>query len=798
MAGYDFKEIESKWKSKWEEAGLYKTDLDHAKNPYYLLMMFPYPSGSGLHAGHVFAFSGTDSYGHMKKRQGVDLFEPMGFDSFGIHSENYAIKQNTHPKKLIDETVRYFREDQLKRLGMAIDWDHEVVTSDANYYKWTQWIFLKLYQAGLAYQKEAPAQWCPSCLTVLANEQVQGGRCERCDSEVTTKVLKQWFFKITDYAERLLKNLEDADWSETTKTMQRNWLGKSTGAEVKFETANGAIEVFTTRPDTLWGATFLVLSPEHPLLTQLTTSKQRELVEGYVHQAANKTEIDRLNEGKDKTGVFTGSYATNPVNGEQIPIWVADYVLMGYGTGAIMAVPAHDQRDWEFATKFKLPITEVISGGDITKTAYIGEGVLVNSGEFNGTSSKEAITKVIQYLQEKGLGKAKTTYHLQDWLISRQRYWGPPIPMIHCPRCGVIPVPEKDLPVLLPEVEDFKPTGTGKSPLASVESFVNTTCPKCGGPAERETDVSDTFLDSSWYFLRYPSTEYHDSPFDKELTTKWLPVDLYVGGNEHAVRHLLYCRFVTMVLKDQGYINFEEPFKKFRAHGLVLSKGAKMSKSRGNTVNPNDYFERVGADALRTAMLFMAPFEQGGDFNDKGVGGVVRYLNRVIELVGRVEDQAETVAETKAKHLAIKKVTTDIEALSFNTAIAALMEYTNALSKASKPSKSAVLTLVSLLSVFAPHLGEELWERLGQPFSVHTSPWPKFDQQQLVGDQEVVVVQINGKLRDRLTAPSGSSEEEIKRLALASDKVTAYTEKSAVDKVIFVPGKLINFVLSEG
>lgn len=793
---YDHKTIEAKWAKRWKEAGLYKTDIQNAKNPYYLLMMFPYPSGEGLHAGHTFTFSGGDVLGHMKLRQGKDLFEPMGFDSFGIHSENYAIKVGGHPADLTKKTIKYFRDEQFGRLGMAIDWSHELATSDPKYYKWTQWLFIQLYKAGLAYRKEAAAQWCPSCLTVLADEQVIGGHCERCDSEVTTKTLPQWFFKITDYADRLLENLKTIDWTETTKTMQKNWIGRSEGAQVIFKTVAGDLPVFTTRPDTLWGATFMVVSPEHPILTKLTTEENREAVQSYVKQAAQKSEVERMSGDKDKTGVFTGSFASNPVNGKEIPIWVADYVLMSYGTGAIMAVPGHDTRDWAFAKKYDLPIVEVIDGGDIDKASYVGEGKLVNSGEFDGTDSKEAAWKVINYLEEKGLGKKETTYHLRDWLISRQRYWGPPIPMIYCEQCGTVSVPEDQLPVLLPEVEDFKPTGTGTAPLASVESFVNTTCPKCGGPATRETDVSDTFLDSSWYFLRYPSTEFDDKPFDKELTKKWLPVDTYIGGNEHAVLHLLYTRFVTMVLKDLGFIDFEEPFKKFRAHGLVIYKGAKMSKSRGNVVNPNEYFEKVGTDVFRTAMLFMAPYEQGGEFKDEGVGGVQRYFGRVIDLVEKAEDREETPEEIRTKNVTIKKVTEEIESLSYNTAIAALMEYSNVLGKAPQAPKRGVQTLVSLLAVFAPHLAEELWERLGGTFSIHKLEWPSYDEKQLVGEKQIIVVQVNGKLRDKLELEVGISEEELKRLALDSDKVKPYTISKEPDKMIYVPGKLVNFVIN--
>ena len=796
VTGYDFKKIEPKWAQRWEQDHLFKTDLSGAKKPFYNLMMFPYPSGEGLHIGHVFAFGGPDAYGHYLIRRGYNVFEPMGFDSFGIHSENYAIKKNTHPKKLIDDTVRYFRDEQFKKLGTVIDWSHEVVTSDPSYYKWTQWLFLELFKKGLAYRKEAPAQWCPSCLTVLANEQVIGGACERCGSQVTTKTLPQWFLRITDYAERLLDNLSWIDRSETTKTMQRNWIGKSTGAEVTFKTeSDEEIKVFTTRPDTLWGATFMVLSPDHHAVSKLTTKEHQEEVSSYIAETAKKSEVERVAEEKEKTGVFTGSYVINPVNQEKIPVWIADYVLLSYGTGAIMAVPAHDQRDWDFAKKYDLPVVQVIEGGDIKKEAYIGDGKLINSGEFDGIEANLAIEKVTQWLTEKGEGQKKTTYHLRDWLISRQRYWGPPIPIIYCPKCGTVPVPEKDLPVLLPDIKDFKPTGTGKSPLASDPTFVNVKCPQCGGKAERETDVSDTFLDSSWYFFRYPSTEWSDKPFDKARTEKWLPVDFYSGGNEHAVLHLMYTRFITMVLHDLGLIDFDEPFKKFRARGMIVMGGAKMSKSRGNVINPNDYIEKFGADTLKIAMLFMVPYEQGGEFNDRGVGGVARFLNRVVKLVDNAERRRETDEELRLRNRTIKRVTDDIEGMNFNTAIASLMEFTNSLSKTPKASKTAVTTLVSLLSPFAPHLSEELWQRLSEPYSVHTSAWPDYDEKYLRSETQVIVVQVNGRLRDKLVVPTTATELEITRLALASEKIAAYTKGNQPGKTIYVPGRLLNIVL---
>ena len=635
---YDSQAMEARWRARWEESGLYHTDLTLASGrpKFYNLMEFPYPSAEGLHIGHVYTYGGADTNGRFQRMRGNEVFEPMGFDAFGIHSENYALKININPMQLTARTTRRYREEQLGRIGAMFDWSHSVDTSQPEYYRWTQWIFLQLYKAGLAVRKEAAVNWCPKDLTVLANEQVIDGRCERCGTPVVQRELTQWFFAITDYADRLLANLEKLDWPDESKVRQANWIGRSAGAELIFTVAESdeSIPVFTTRPDTVFGATYVVLAPEHKLVERITTPEQRAAVTAYVERTQKTTEIERTNAEREKTGVFTGAYAINPATGERVPIWIADYVLVQYGTGAIMAVPGHDERDYAFARIYGLPIIEVVaSDTGIAEAAYTGPGALVNSGQFDGLSSDEGKEAIVAWLGERGMAQPRVTYRLRDWLISRQRYWGPPIPIIYCPKDGIVPVPEDQLPVLLPEIEDFHPTGTGKSPLASVPSFVNTTCPICGGPAERETDVSDTFLDSAWYFLRYPCTEWDDRPFDKERIAEWLPVDMYFGGKEHVVMHHLYARFITMVLHDLGYLPFEEPFKRLRLHGFVTKDGAKMSKSRGNVVNPDDYIGRVGADAFRMYLLFMGPFDQDNDFSDLNLTGVTRYLERVWRMV---------------------------------------------------------------------------------------------------------------------------------------------------------------------
>ena len=737
------------------------------------------------------------------KMQGYDVFEPIGFDAFGMHSENFALKKGIHPAELVPNNISHFRDNQLKLIGNMFDWSHQVDTTDRDYYQWTQWIFARLFERGIAYQAEASVNWCPSCQTVLANEQVISGECERCTSLVSQKKMFQWFFRITDYAERLHANLDHIDWSEITRSAQRNWIGKSVGAEADFDVAGSdeTIRIFTTRPDTLFGATYMVLAPEHPLLATVTTQEQQQAVELYVDAAGKKTEQERIDEAGKKTGVFTGGYALNPLNGEQIPIWVADYVLIGYGTGALMAVPAHDERDFEFAGVFGLPVIEVISpDGSLHELdeAYIGEGIMVNSGQFDGMSSIDAINDITQKLEETGKGTKKINYRLHDWCISRQRYWGPPIPIIHCDSCGPQAVPDSELPVLLPEMEDFRPDGSGRSPLARNTDFVTTNCPKCGGPGNRETDVMDNFLDSAWYFFRYPSTDYNDRPFDSGRTRKWLPVDMYIGGNEHAVLHLLYTRFITMTLKDMGYIDFEEPFKKFRAHGLIVKDGAKMSKSRGNVVNPDSFIEQYGSDCFRTYLMFLGPYTQGGDFQDKGIMGVRRFFDRIYRLVKSDNISGADLNDrelTTLTHKTIRDVTGHFETLEYNTGIAFLMEFLNGITKRDVTHKDTIETLVKLIAPFGPHIAEELWEMLGHTESIFSSGWPEWDESKIVIDTFELVAQVNGKIRATMNAPADISKEQAIEMATSHDNVIRYTEGKTIRKTIYVPGKLVNIVV---
>lgn len=800
---YNHSEIEDRWRRRWEESGLYRTDLDLSRGQpkYYNLMEFPYPSAEGLHIGHVYTYGGADTNGRFQRMRGREVFEPMGFDAFGIHSENYALKTDTNPMVLTARTTRRYREDQLGRIGAMYDWSHTLDTSQPNYYTWTQWIFVQLFKAGLAVRKEAPVNWCPSCLTVLAEEQVEDGRCERCGTEVVLRDLTQWFFKITDYADRLLDGLATLDWPDESKIRQANWIGRSEGAVLQFPVAGSDVQIpcFTTRPDTVFGATYVVLAPEHKLVERITAPEQRAAVEAYAEQARRETEADRLNAERKKTGVFTGTYAVNPATGEQIPIWVADYVLVQYGTGAIMAVPGHDERDYAFAQTFTLPIVEVITGGNVAEAAWTGPGQLVNSGQFDGQESEAGKAAIVDWLAERELAERKITYRLRDWLISRQRYWGPPIPIIYCPKDGIVPVPEDQLPVILPEIEDFRPAGTGKSPLAALESFHKTTCPVCGGPAERETDVSDTFLDSAWYFLRYPSTEWNDRPFDRERIEQWLPVDMYFGGKEHVVRHHLYARFTTMVLHDLGYLPFEEPFARLRLHGFVTKDGAKMSKSRGNVVNPDDYISRVGADAFRAYLLFMGPYDQDNDFSDKNLVGVTRFLERVWRLITDPTPATGSGVDLRPMHRFVKRVTDELEGYQYHTAIAGQMEFSNWISAnradfTVEQRKEVLRTLVLLLAPFAPFLTEELWERLGGDYSVHQQTWPAYDPALIVDETVTLIVQVNGKVRERLTLPRGVSEDEARSQALQSGKVTSSLDGKRVSKTIWVPDKLINLV----
>ncbi len=748
-------------------------DLEKAKKPYYALFMFPYPSAEGLHIGNFYAFTCVDVMAKYKKLQGYDVFEPVGFDAFGIHSENYALKMGETPRKMLDRTEANFRK-QLISAGLSCDWTREIDTTTPEYYKWTQWIFTKLFEKGLAVQKEALLHWCPSCKTVLADEQIEGGSCERCGTAPEKKKLKQWFFKITEYADRLLDGLKDMDWSDITKSAQKNWIGKSKGAEVEFKIQNSKfkIDIFTTRPDTLSGATYMVLAPEHSLVQQITSDEQKEEVEAYTKEAQAKSDLDRT-ESKEKTGVFTGAYAINPVNNEKIPIWVADYVLMGYGTGAIMAVPAHDERDWEFAKKYDLPVVEVLEVGE------------------------EQINKMIEWLEEKKLGKRTTNYKLRDWCISRQRYWGPPVPIIYCEKCGPVTVPEKDLPVTLPELEKgWEPTGDGKGPLAGLEDFINTKCPKCGGSAKRESDVMDNFLDSAWYYYRYLSPDNDKEIFDKEIGKKWLPVDIYVGGNEHAVLHLMYTRFITMFLHDLGLIDFDNPFKKFRANGMILKDGKKMSKSKGNVIIPEEYGEKVGYDALKTYLLFLGPLKEDRSFSDDGVLGAKRWVEKIARLGEKVDGGEESEEILKKLHQTIKKVGDDFENQKYNTAIARLMELTNVLTGTQKISRDTWEKFLAIVAPFAPALAEEMWSRLGHEESIFENKnWPKCDTEKIEESEFELVVQVNGKFRGGITMPRETNQEDAEKAVLGSDKFKKHFEGKEIKKAIFVKNKLINFVL---
>lgn len=949
MKRYDPKLIEPKWQSVWEETGLWRAS-DDPHDKAYVIPMFPYPSGDGLHVGHPRPYTAADVYSHFQRYHGKDVLHATGWDAFGLPAENAAIKKGVPPAANTAANIDNFRR-QLKSLGLSYDWSREVDTSDPAYYRWTQWIFLQLFKAGLAYRGEGWQWWCPKDKTVLANEQVVDGACERCGTTVTKKQLTQWYFKVTDYAGELLDNLEDLDWPESIKALQRNWIGRSEGAEVTFATEAGELVVYTTRPDTLFGATYMVLAPEHDLVEKLTTANQKTVVENYVAQTKRESDIARTATDKEKTGVFTGSYATNPVNGEQIPIWIADYVLATYGTGAIMAVPAHDQRDYDFATKFGLPVKEVVQpefgephhgaerrqsivavvedprtgailtidwgnlggrllvgGGieegesaevaarreiaeetgytnlefvsitgpirrhyhaaskdvyrDIDATGvyfrlqddtkqppsleadetgkfsvewvsqeqayqevtsplhahvlhrlheqkvFTGEGTMVDSGAYDGLSSPDARQRIVADLQTKGRGEPKTGFKLRDWLISRQRYWGAPIPIVHCLKCGPVAVPEDQLPVELPIIDDYLPVGNGRSPLAKVPEFVQTTCPNCDGPAERETDTMDTFADSSWYFLRYPSPHDDTRAFDPEAVKKWLPVDTYVGGADHAVLHLIYARFWTMALADLGHLDFREPFLSLRNHGMIqAADGHKMSKSKGNVVNPDELIEAFGADTFRVYEMFIGPYDQAASWDDRGIEGAFRFLKRVWALgQGVAAETAESsritdTANAKAVAAAIRHVTRSIEQFHFNTAISALMEALNALTSgraalASADGRRVFGHYLILLSPFAPHLTEELWHELGHEESIFANRWPEYDPSLLAEDVVTIVVQVNGKVRGNLTLPAdGLSEEVAAKAALVDSHVQKFLAGKEVRKQIYVPGKLLNLVV---
>ena len=794
--------IEHHWQERWVESGLYKTDEDPGKPKHYALTMLPYPSGD-LHVGHWYAMTPSDTHARFMRMNGHRVFFPIGFDAFGLPAENAAINRGIHPYKWTMSNIENMR-GQLRQMGTMFDFDHEVVTCDPEYYRWNQWFFLKFLEKGLAYRKEAPVDWCPKDNTTLAREQVIGldRRCERCGTPVIKKNLAQWFFEITDYAEELL-DFSKIDWPERVKTLQTNWIGRSEGAEIEFDVPGyGPIEVFTTRPDTLFGATFFVMAPEHPAVEKITAPEHADEVRAYVEQAGRMSEIDRTDVTREKTGVFTGAYAVNPANGERIPVYAADYVLLGYGTGAIMAVPGQDERDWEFAEKYGLPIIRTVQPPEgFEGKAYTGDGPAINSGFLDGLGVEEAKERMIEWLEEHGKGRRAVTYRLRDWLISRQRYWGTPIPIIYCPEHGAVPVSEEDLPVLLPEDAEFMPTG--ESPLKLDPDFYNTTCPECGGPATRETDTMDTFVDSSWYQYRYLSPHYDEGPFDPKAGERWLPVDLYTGGIEHATMHLLYTRFWTKAMRDMGLVKFGEPFDQLYNQGIILGEDAeKMSKSRGNVVNPQDFVDRYGSDALRCFLMFIGPWNQGGPWDGRGIEGIARFLRRAYSLVtdGSSEAEADPGGLERRTNRLVKKVTEDLKAFRFNTALAALMEQTNYLlavrhEVSEKEWAGAVRTFVLLLAPLAPHHAEEMWALLGLPYSVHVQEWPSWDESLITEEEITLIVQVNGKLRDRIEAPVDVSEDMAKELALTSLKVRPHIEGREIRKSIYVPGKLINFVV---
>jgi leucyl-tRNA synthetase len=803
---YNHNKIERKWQEIWEQTNLYHApdNLKGKKNLYHLVM-FPYPSGD-LHLGHWYNYAGADFRARYMRMKGFNVLSPIGFDAFGLPAENAAIKNKTHPKKWTYANMDRMRT-QLRSIGTIFDWEREVVTCDPDYYKWTQWMFLFMYKNNLAYKAKKVSNWCPSCNTVIANEQVVGeGVCERCGATVEQKELEQWMLKITEYADELIDDLDKIDWPEKTKTMQRNWVGRSEGAEIEFRVSNSEfrINVFTTRPDTLFGATFMVLAPEHPFVAEAITearSKKNEArakeIEKYVDATQKKTELQRMeDEGKEKTGVFSGSYAVNPVNGKEIPIWIADYVLMGYGHGAIMAVPAHDGRDWDFAKKFDLPIIEVLEGGNVQKEPYVEDGKHVNSEYLDGLNKEEAIKKVIEVLGKDSLAKKSINYRLRDWIISRQRYWGAPIPIVYCEKCGEQPVSESELPVELPEDVNLK--STGQSPLVTSESFVNTKCPKCGGKAKRETDTMDTFLCSSWYYFRYLDNKNKQEFAAKDKIKKWLPVDMYIGGAEHSVLHLLYSRFFTKALRDHSdYVDFDEPFMTLRHQGTILgSDGQKMSKSIGNVVSPDKEVERVGSDAVRMFIGFMGPFDQGGPWNPNGVTGVKRFLDKVWVLAGDcLQDGEMNAFEARLVNKTLKKVGEDIDSFKFNTAIASLMTFVNELSSQKEISKQSVEYLLIMLAPFAPHLTEEIWEQFGNKESIHVQPWPNYDKSLIIDEIVTIVVQVNGKVRANLEMSKNSTQEAVEKKALEDSNVQNFVGEQRPKKIIYIKDKLLNIVV---
>ncbi len=819
---YNPGEIDRKWQERWERDEIYRVRDDDPRPKWYELTMYPYPSGD-LHIGHWYALAPADCHSRFRRMQGYNVLHPMGFDAFGLPAENAAIQRGIHPYTWTMGNIENMT-GQLHSIGTIYDWDREIICCLPEYYRWNQWFFLKLYERGLAYRAKAPVVWCPSCQTVLANEQVVNGRCERCDTPITRRDLEQWFLRITDYAEQLLDFSGLVDWPDKILTMQRNWVGRSEGVEIGFDISGYGLDeldemnekeirTFTTRIDTIFGVTFMVLAPEHPLVEKLTAPERRPEVESYVEQARRQTEIERLATEKEKTGVFLGAYVTNRLNGQQVPVFIADYALMSYGTGAVMGVPAHDQRDFEFARKYDLPIRVVISppgwDGAGLDEAYVGEGVMVNSGRFDGLPSAQGMGSIADYVEGRDWGRRAVSYRLRDWLISRQRYWGTPIPMVYCDTCGTVPVPAEALPVLLPSDAEFRPTG--ESPLALDHSFVNTICPRCGASARRETDTMDTFVDSSWYMERFTSPKHDEAPFDPQVLKEWMPVEQYTGGAEHAVMHLLYSRFWTKALRDMGLVEFDEPFLRLFNQGIILGEDhEKMSKSRGNVVNPDEYVETLGADSVRCFLMFLGPWEQGGPWSTSGINGVARWLNRVWEICqhdpsalgGGPADEKAVRDTLRGLHQTIKKCYTDLDRFKFNTAIAALMEFSNELNRVWNEGSVDPATwrectekFLLMLAPFAPHVSEELWERNGRPYSIHNRLFPEWNEELAAEDEITLVVQVNGKLRDRLQVPSDISEEEAKRLALASPRLRGFIDNKQVDRTVYVPGRLVNVVV---
>ena len=849
MSKYPFESIEPKWQKYWDENKTFRVTEDAnfpKEKRMYVLDMFPYPSAAGLHVGHPEGYTATDIYCRYLRMNGYNVLHPMGYDAFGLPAENYAIKTGTHPKTTTNANIEHFTK-QIKSLGFSYDWDRCVSTCEPEYYKWTQWIFLQLYKKGLAYEAETPINWCPSCMTGLANEEVKDGKCERCHSEVTHKTIRQWILKITEYADRLDSDLEGLDWPESVKAMQHNWIGKSTGAEVTFTVADkdgkpteDNLTVYTTRCDTLFGATYMVVSPEHKIISKITTAEQAEAVKAYQEAAAKKSDLERTDLNKDKTGVFSGSYAINPVNGKLIPIWIADYVLISYGTGAIMAVPAHDTRDWEFAKKFNLPIIEVLkSEVDVQEQAWTEDGIHVNSEFLDGLNKQDAINKMLEFLEEKKIGKKAINYKLRDWVYSRQRYWGEPIPLVHCPDCGTVPVPEEELPLTLPEVKSYQPTGTGESPLAAIDSWVNCKCPKCGKDAKRETNTMPQWGGSCWYYLRYLDPKNNDKFVSKEAENYWMPVDLYIGGAEHAVLHLLYARFWHKVLYDLGLVSTKEPFQRLVNQGMITSFAyqrknktlvpvdeveqkddgnwyekatgeqlvqvvAKMSKSLKNVVNPDDEIRSYGADSVRMYEMFMGPLTMSKPWATQGIVGIHRFLEKVwslsekpladIDINGKLEDK-KLVSLRKTFTQTVKKVGDDTSSLNFNTAISQMMIFVNELSKFDSIPTAIWTDFVKILSPYAPHLGEELWEKLGNKKSIAYEAWPTYNEEFLKDDTKEIVVMVNGKLRDKFEAAPGSDDETLKTMAFDREGVKKHTDGKEVVKVIVVKDKLVNIVV---